>query len=869
MKKIALVFWFGIGLIILSNCSGSKKLNSSAQEDVITIQEDLDTVVVTPDINMEVDETRERQYTFHRKADLVHTRLKLSFDWENKYVIGEAELKITALAKPLDTLDLHAQGFDISGVFYNQNPVKFRYDQKSLTIALDSSLKPTDTAEVKIIYVAKPDELPETGSAAINSDKGLFFINANGNNKKKPMQIWTQGETENNSRWMPTIDKPNERCTQEIYLTVDKKFVTLSNGQLISQTDNQNGTRTDYWRMDLPHAPYLFMLAVGEFAVVKEQWNNIPVDYYVEPEYAADAKTIFNHTPEMLQFFSTFTGIPYPWAKYSQIVVRDYVSGAMENTTASVFGDFIQKKSRELIDAPNDYIIAHELFHQWFGNLVTCESWANLALNEGFANYAEYLWNEYKYGKDVADYSRQNELAGYLNQVSQGDAHPLIDHYLDKEAMFDAHSYNKGGLVIHMLRDYLGADLFKEGINLYLHQHAYSSVEADDLRLALEKISGEDLSWFFDQWFFKPGHPVLEVTKNIKNKEVSITITQKQDLKQSALFTIPLEIAFYDGLGRSEIKSVWLKKQVETFTFDLDYLPELVLIDPRDILLKQMNHEQTLAEYQKQYLFNPALVFRTEALMKLEDDESPATQNVLVKALDDNHWSLRELAIEQLRVKDDEPMISKLVSLAHHDAHSAVRAAAIKKLSRSGNKKYLNTLKAALQQDSSYQVMSSALQGIYEIDENEGLKTLVQFEHVPALQQTVLGVYAQEKDPKYFLYFKNVLANADGFDYLSALGAFTEYCLAQPPFVILDHEVLPFFTGLAIDQEKNLYTRYGSAKFVSDLKDFSEEKQKESGISPEEVAFWGKLYQNAKTAFAEIKNKETSPQLRNAYMFMN
>lgn len=869
MKKIIFILGFGMGLFFLTNCSGSKKLNSTGQEEVITIQEDLDTVVVTPDINMENEEPRERQYTFHRKADLVHTRLKLSFDWEKKHVLGEAELIVTALAKPLDTLEFHAQGFDISGVFYNHTPVKFSYDQKNISIPLELALAPTDTAAVKIIYVAKPDEIPESGSAAIHSDKGLFFINAQGNNKKKPRQIWTQGETENNSRWMPTIDKPNERCTQEIYLTVDNNFVTLSNGLLIKQTDNQNGTRTDYWRMDLPHPPYLFMLAVGEFAVVKDHWNAIPVEYYVDPEYAIDAKTIFNHTPEMIQFFSSYTGIPYPWPKYAQIVVRDFVSGAMENTTASVFGDFIQKKSRELIDAPNDYIVAHELIHHWFGNLVTCESWANLTLNEGFANYGEYLWNEFKYGKDEADYSRQNELAGYFNQVSQGDAHPLIDPYLDKEAMFDAHSYNKGGLVIHMLRDYLGADLFKKGINLYLRQHAFASVEADDLRLALEKVSGEDLSWFFDQWFFESGHPVLDVTKKVSNKGVFVTISQKQDLKKSTLFATPLEIAFYDDLGHSEIKTVWLKKEVETFSFVLDYLPALVLVDPRDILLKQINHDQTIAEYQKQYLFNPALVYRTEALMRLEDDDSPATQEVLVKALDDNHWSLRELAIQQLKVREDESLIAKLVNLAQQDAHSAVRSAAIKKLSRSGHKKYLNTLKAALQQDNSYQVMSAALQGIYEIDQIEGLNTLVGYENVPALQQTVLGIYAQEKNPKYFQYFKTVLSNADGFDYLSVLGAFTEYCLAHPPTVILDQQVLAFFTSLALDQEKNLYTRYGSAKFVSELKDFSEEKQQESGLTPEAVALWNKLYQEAKKAFSEIKNKETSPQLRNAYMFMN
>lgn len=869
MKKLIFGGFLGLLVLFLGNsCSGSKKLNSSSQE--VTIQEDLDTVVVTPELNVEADEPREYQYTFHRQADLVHTRLKVSFDWNKKHVLGDAVLYLTAVAKPLNSLTLHGQGFDIAGIHYNGQPAKYSYDQKSIIIALDRPLTTTDTAQVNIIYTAKPDELPENGNAAINSDKGLFFINANGKNKKKPMQIWTQGETEYNSRWIPTIDKPNERCTHEFYITVENKFKTLSNGKLVQQMLNQDGTRTDYWRMDLPHAPYLFMLAVGEFAVVKDTWKDIPVEYYVEPAFESDAKMIFNHTPEMLQFFSDFTGIPYPWSKYAQIVVRDYVSGAMENTTAVVFGDFIQKTSRELIDEPNDYIIAHEMIHHWFGDMVTCESWANLTLNEGFANYGEYLWNEYKYGKDVADYARQNELAGYFNQVSQGDAHPLIDHYLDKEAMFDAHSYNKGGLVLHMLRDYLGLDLFKQGINYYLRQHAFSSIEAADLRLALEKISGEDLSWFFDQWFFKAGHPVLDITKAVNAQGVELTIVQKQDLKASTLFTLPLEIAFYDSAGRSEIKQVWVKKQQETFNFILDFQPVLILVDPRDIILKQLNFDQSFIEYQHQYTFNPALVYRSEALKKLGEHEAPETRTIFLKALDDNHWSIRQQAVSQLSIlEDEEPFVSKLVFLSQHDPNSSVRAAAIKKLSRSGNKKHLNVLKAALQQDSSYLVLGEALQGIYELDQPEGLKLIETHEKVPALKYAVLTIYAQEKNPKYFIYFKDALNSADGFDYLSVLSIFSDYCLSHPAQVISEQEVLVFFKDLALDQERNLYTRYGSAKFISDLKDFCAEKQEDNLLPDAEKAWWTKLYTEAKAAFNEVKNKETDPQLRNAYMFMN
>ncbi len=231
----------------------------------------------------------------------------------------------------------------------------------------------------------------------------MYFINADGSDKNKPTQIWTQGETEASSCWFPTIDAPNQKTSQEIYITVPNKFVTLSNGKLISQTKNGNN-RTDYWKMDQKHAPYLFFMGVGEYEIIKDSYKNIPVNYYVEKEYAPYAKDIFGLTPEMIGFFSDKLGVEYPWNKYSQIVGRDYVSGAMENTTAVIHGEQAYQKPGQLIDENvQENTIAHELFHHWFGNLVTSESWSNLTLNESFANYSEYLWREHKYGKVDAE----------------------------------------------------------------------------------------------------------------------------------------------------------------------------------------------------------------------------------------------------------------------------------------------------------------------------------------------------------------------------------------------------------------------------------------------------------------------------------
>ena len=428
-----------------------------------------------------------------RYVDLVHTKIEASFNWEESQMNGKATLTMKPHFNPTDSVVLDAKGMEIKSVNSSGKELSYEYnDGNTLTVYLSKEYKKDEQFIVTINYIAKPEERETSGSAAITSDKGLYFINPKGEDSNKMPQIWTQGETESNSVWFPTIDAPNMKSTEEIMLTVDAKYTTLSNGKLISSKKNADGTRTDHWKQELPHAPYLFMFAVGEFKVVHDFYTRadgkkIEVNYYVEPEFEQDAKAIFGKTPKMIKFFSERLGVEYPWDKYAEIVVRDYVSGAMENTGAVVFGDYVYKTKRELIDGNDESTIAHELFHHWFGDLVTCESWANLPLNESFANYSQYLWDEYEYGKDEADYNAEDEANGYY---SNGGYHNLIHYYYsDKEEMFDGHSYNKGGRILHMLRGYLGDEIFFQGLNKYLTANAYKSAEVHNLRLAMEEVS--------------------------------------------------------------------------------------------------------------------------------------------------------------------------------------------------------------------------------------------------------------------------------------------------------------------------------------------------------------------------------------------
>ncbi|MEZ4984068.1 MAG: hypothetical protein R2795_03360 [Saprospiraceae bacterium] len=322
-------FLFVLAMVgVLAACDTTKQV---AQVPVVEVEERLlDTLYVTaPEITQEEEFYALPAYnpSAQQDNDLLHTRLEIAFDWDKEQVIGTAQLDVRPYFYPVNQLTLDAKSFTFSQVTLGDGtPLQYTYDGKQINIQLPRYYNREETYQVKLSYVATPRA--DGGSDAITSDKGLFFINPRGEEGDKPRQIWTQGETENNSRWFPTIDKPNERCTQEVYVTVPANYATLSNGIKQSFQYNADDTRTDYWLMDDPHAPYLFMLAIGDFAVVEDApWNNKPVNYYVEPEFATHAKAIFPHTPEMLTFFSNITGVPYPWDKYSQIVVRDYVSG--------------------------------------------------------------------------------------------------------------------------------------------------------------------------------------------------------------------------------------------------------------------------------------------------------------------------------------------------------------------------------------------------------------------------------------------------------------------------------------------------------------------------------------------------------------
>lgn len=752
--------------------------------------------------------------------DLVHTKLDAKFDYDNSYLHGKAWITLKPHFYPTDSLELDAKGMEIKNVSVvkggSNKALKYDYDGMMLNIKLDKKYTRNESYIIYIDYIAKPNDYKGKGSAAITDAKGLYFINPKGEEKDKPTQIWTQGETEATSVWCPTIDRPNQKTTQEIAMTVPAKYVTLSNGKLASQKKNADGTRTDTWKMELPHAPYLFFMGVGDYAVVKDQWKGKEVSYYVEKEYAPVARKIFGNTPEMMTFFSKALGVDYPWNKYAQIVGRDYVSGAMENTTATLHQESAQQDARELVDENAwEGTIAHELFHHWFGDLVTAESWSNLTVNESFANYSQVLWKEYKYGKDAGDEENFNDMNGYLQ--SNSAAKDLVRfHYADKEAMFDAVSYNKGGRILHMLRNHIGDSAFYKALNIYLTTHKYGTGEAHQLRLALEQVTGKDMNWYFNQWFFGNGHPKLDISYVYDDNAKNVKVIVKQ-LQGAKIFRLPVAVDIYNSSNKIR-HNVWLEKAIDTLMFTYTSRPDLVNVDGDKILLAEKTDNKTLDNFIHQYKYAGSYLDRKEAIDFASQSDDPKAIEFMKLALKDKYHGLRVYAINKLNLKD--PDVAKAVEpvvfdLAKSDNKSLVRAAATSVLVMFADNKYKDVFAKGIN-DSSYAVAGASLEGLFEVDSVAALaaaKKISAQKVKGRLMESVTKVLISSGDPESFDAVANTFDNMPiGQSKFNLVIPFSSLLLK-----INDTEKLKRGIDMLVEFRDAIPAEYGVAPYINNI----------------------------------------------------
>jgi aminopeptidase N len=698
--------------------------------------------------------------------NLKHTKLVASFNYEQSQMNGEVWLKLQPHFYPTNTLVLDAKAMDIKEVALIKGTAKaklnYTYDSLQLQIDLDKTYTAKESYTIYIKYIARPNEYKGKGSEAIRDAKGMYFINPLGADKDKPTQIWTQGETEASSVWIPTIDKTNQKTTQEFYLTVPSKYVSLSNGLLVKQTDLKNGFREDVWKMDLPHSPYLFFIGIGDYAVIKDSYKGKEVSYYIERAYEKEARKIYGNTPQMIAYFESKLGVAYPWVKYAQISGRDYVSGAMENTTATLHSDAVQQDARELVDGNNwESTIAHELFHQWFGDLVTAESWSNLTVNESFADYSQTLWFEHSQGKDAGAFENFTGLRNYLSSPSDAEKNLVRFFYQNKEDVFDLVSYQKGGRILNMLRHLVGDDAFFASLNKYLTDNKFSNGSAIKLKLAFEAVTGKDLNWFFNQWYFGSGHPYVRIGQKYMADQQKVLVTIQQTQTQNKLFTLPVGIDVYVNGNRNHYE-VWSKNKVDSFYFPAAVAPDNVNVDNDKILLWAKDESKPIEQYAYQMKHARNFMDRFEAANEAANNlKSPAAKAIIEAAIKDSFHVIRSIALNSYNpTAIDAAMEAKILELAVKDKVSTVREDAINVLSKI-NKPSFTPLYEKWVNDSSYTVAGAALAALEIVDSAKAIAIAKEFSKQTLkkrLNTVVTTIITKYGDEQMFDFVANTYA---------------------------------------------------------------------------------------------------------------
>ncbi|NVB78806.1 MAG: M1 family metallopeptidase, partial [Kofleriaceae bacterium] len=597
--------------------------------------------------------TRAR-YAPDRVIDIEHIALAIEVDPAKRAVAGTATLRGMVIAPQTKTVELDAVELTIDKVAANGKPATFRHDGKKLRVELPSPLATGAELTLAIDYKGAPR-------------RGLYFVGPDEGYPDKPSQVWTQGQDEDSRYWFPCFDAPIEKATSEVTVTVPANLFALSNGVLVSDKTSGN-KRTLHWRLDVPHSCYLVTLAVGDFGTIETTWRDTPVVYYVERGREAEAERTLERTPQMLELFSNKFGVPYPYPRYAQVFVADFIFGGMENTSATTLTDTVLIDERAAIDYDIDALVAHELAHQWFGDLVTCRDWGEGWLNEGFATYAEYIWREHHEGRDAADLELEEWADSYFgedaNRYRRTIATKLFDEPID---IFDHHLYEKGGRVLHMLRHVLGDELFFKSLAHYLGKHRHGLVESRDLARAFEDVTGKVVDWFFSQWVIDgAGHPELDVSMRFDPDTSIATITIEQTQKvegRTPLFRLPTKMRFRIGDKPDDVDvPIEIVEQKQVFHIKLEGEPTQAIFDPGRVLLAARRIDKPESVWVAELAGATLALDRAAAAQALAKRGGPNAEQALSAALEkDKFWAVRGTAAQGLGMLRTETARDRLV----------------------------------------------------------------------------------------------------------------------------------------------------------------------------------------------------------------
>jgi aminopeptidase N len=689
-------------------------------------------------------------YARNRDYDLQHSKITLRFDVEQRKVIGDVTHTLAILHDGTSKIDFDSVGLTIQSVTVNKAPAKFETTAAKLIVPLPAVAHSGEKFDVDIRYEGKPA-------------KGLYFILPNKDYPNRPSQIWSQGESEDTRYYIPTYDYPNDRLTTETILTVPASWITVANGKLINVSKAADNMRTWTWRESLPSSTYLITIVAGEFDEIKQSWHGIPVTYYAPKGRGDRILPNYERTPAMMDLFSKKLGVDYPWEKYSQAMVDDFVAGGMENSSATTNTSSSLRSAKLIPEFPGDEdpLISHELAHQWFGDLVTCNDWGDIWLNEGFATLFEMVWSESHYPKDQADYERWLAVQEWLSQPNLYSK-PIVRHDFDDSSEFDDNAYGKGGLVLYMLRQQIGEDAFYRGVRHYLETYRGKNVVTADLIKAIDEANHINLQQFFDEWIYGAGAPKFDVAYTYDEGKHQLALTVKQTQKVEGhvgIFHVPVKVEVTTASG-PKLHTISVSKEAETFLLPSDGAPVMVLFDKGGQILKSVEFHKEKKEWLYQLKNATELADRGEAaqaLAKLKnDDEAVAALGVALNA--DQAWGLRDIAADALgrmgnaaagkellagldantqpyvrnhivgalgSIKDDPKVVTKLLAISSEDASYRSRANALQSLGKLKAATALPALTDAVKGDSPDDFLrNAALRSLGYLGDDRGVPLL-------------------------------------------------------------------------------------------------------------------------------------------------
>lgn len=674
---------------------------------------------------------------------ITHMRLAIEPDLHERSISCDQKLSITIL-HDTDAIELDAAELQIKSVSAGSK-LEFRSLEDKLVVKLGRTMKEGSKIELAIAYSAKPR-------------LGFYFVAPDKHYPNKRLEAWTQGEATQAKHWFPCIDHPQVKFSSEISVTVQSGFTAISNGRL--QKVEQKGKKQVYhWSESNPHPAYLASVVVGKYAEIRE--GNL--QYYVPPERKQDAARSFDQTPKMIKFFEEYLGTKYPYEKYAQVAVQDFVYGGMENPSCTTLTLDTLHNKKAHVDFTSDHLVSHELAHQWFGDLVTCRDWQHIWLNEGFATYCEALYWEASRGNDEFQYYMMQTADDYLEEAGTRYTRPIVTKvYKHPDDLFDRHTYEKGGCVLHMLRHHVGDKYFRRALRTYLQRFANGTAETDDLRKVFELETGKSLQQFFDQWVFREGHPELKVDFMYDGSMAKIKVEQAQ-AGDPFEFTLDVKLAFARSKKTytfkiSEKESVFqipVDGEVEWFSIDpqLRVLKTISIKAPKEMLVRQLQNGETVIE-------------RVEAARALKDKSSDAVIDALKDAvLHDKFWGVAAEAAKALgaiRTDYAYEALKECLSVKHPKARRAV----VKAMGEFKKEETLELLRPVLQKDESYFVESEAAAAIGKTKGRQAIAILKKaaatdtFQNIVA-QGAIAGLkeFAGEKEIADFLVEKSRYGN--------------------------------------------------------------------------------------------------------------